>query len=87
MALAVEAAEIMELFQWLTEEQSRHPDKTMLKKIEKEIGDVQIYLTRLADKLGLSPVDAAVSKIKENKRKYPIKKAHGRATKYTDFRK
>ena len=87
MALAVEAAEIMELFQWLTEEQSRRPDKRTLKKIEKEIGDVQIYLLRLADQLGLSTLEAARSKLKENKKKYPVNKARGNAKKYTDFRK
>ncbi len=87
MALAVEAAEIMELFQWLTEEQSRNLDKRTLKKLEKEIGDVQNYLARLADQLDLSPIEAALSKIKENKKKYPVKKARGNAKKYTDFRK
>ena len=87
MALAVETAEIMELFQWLTEEQSRNLDKATLNKLEKEIGDVQIYLARLADQLGLSTVGAALSKIKENKKKYPVKKARGNAMKYTDFRK
>ncbi len=87
MALAVEAAEIMELFQWLTEEQSRNPDKKTLEKLKKEIGDVQIYLARLADQLGISPVEAAMAKIHENKKKYPIRKARGIATKYSDFKK
>jgi NTP pyrophosphatase (non-canonical NTP hydrolase) len=87
MALAVEAAEILELFQWLTEEQSRNLDKKTLKRLKKEIGDVQIYLARLADQLGFSPIEVAIAKIKENKRKYPVKKARGIATKYSDFRK
>jgi dCTP diphosphatase len=87
MALAVEAAEIMELFQWLTEEQSQNLDKKTLKRLKKEIGDVQIYLTRLADQLGISPVEAAIAKIHENRKKYPVKKARGSATKYSDFRK
>jgi NTP pyrophosphatase (non-canonical NTP hydrolase) len=87
MALAVEAAEIMEQFQWLTEEQSRNLDKKTLKRIKKEIGDVQIYLARLADQLGFSPVEAAIAKIKENRKKYPVKKARGVAIKYADFAK
>lgn len=87
MALAVEAAEIMELFQWLTEDQSRNLDKRTLKRLKREIGDVQIYLARLADQLGFSPVEAAMTKIRENKRKYPVKKARGIATKYSDFKK
>lgn len=87
MALAVEAAEIMELFQWLTEEESRRPDKKTLERLKKEIGDVQIYLTRLADQLGISPIEAAIAKMYENKKKYPIKRARGIATKYSDFKK
>jgi len=87
MALVVEAAEIMELFQWLTEEQSRNLDNKTLKRLKKEIGDVQIYLVRLADQLGISPVEAAIAKMRENKKKYPVMKAHGVATKYSDFRK
>jgi dCTP diphosphatase len=87
MALAVEAAEIMEQFQWLTEEQSRNLDKKTLKRIKKEIGDVQIYLARLADQLGFSPVEAAIVKLKENRKKYPVKKARGIATKYSDFKR
>ena len=85
MALAVEIAEILEHFQWLTQEESRHLDPEVLKKVREEIGDVQIYLARLADQLGISPLDAALEKLEINRQKYPPDKARGKATKSTDF--
>ncbi len=65
MALSVEVAEIVEHFQWLTEEQSRHLPPEKLAGVREEIGDVVIYLTELAEKLGIDPVEAAtiVSKL------------------------
>jgi len=85
MALAVEIAEIVEHFQWLTEEESRNLDPEVLKKVRAEIGDVQIYLARLADQLGISPIEAALEKLEINRQKYPPEKARGKATKSTDF--
>jgi NTP pyrophosphatase (non-canonical NTP hydrolase) len=85
MALAVEVAEILEHFQWLTEEQTRNLDPETLKKVREEIGDVQIYLARLADQLGIFPLDAALEKLEINRRKYPPDKARGKATKSTNF--
>jgi len=85
MALAVEVAEIIEHFQWLTEEQSRNLDPAVLKEVREEIGDVQIYLARLADQLGMSPLEAALEKLEANRIKYPPEKARGKATKSTDF--
>ena len=85
MALAVEIAEILEHFQWLTQEESRNPDPEVLKKVREEIGDVQIYLARLADQLGISPIEAALEKLEINRRKYPPEKARGKATKSTDI--
>jgi dCTP diphosphatase len=85
MALAVEVAEIIEHFQWLTQEQSRRLDPEVLNKVREEIGDVQIYLARLADQLGISPLEAALEKLEINRKKYPPDKARGKATKSTDF--
>jgi hypothetical protein len=56
-------AETLEHFQGLTEEQSRNLDQETLIKVRLEIGDVPIYLTRLADRLGPSPLDAALEKL------------------------
>ncbi len=81
MALAVEVAELMEHFQWLTEDQSRNLDKKKLEEVRDEIGDVQIYLARLADQLGIDPLYAANEKMKKNELKYPIEEAKAIANK------
>jgi dCTP diphosphatase len=83
MALVVEAGEIVEHFQWLTEQQSQNLPPEKLREIQEEIGDTLIYLTRLADKLGIDPVEAARDKVRKNAEKYPVEKAKGRADKYT----
>ena len=85
MALSVEIAEIVEHFQWLTEEQSNQlPDKT-LDRVEAELADSFLYLLRLADKLDIDLISAAHRKIEVNEKKYPVAKAKGNATKYTDL--
>lgn len=71
MALTVEAAELQEIFQWLTPEESSMPDEATLRRAEEEIGDVLIYLTTLADALGLDPMRAAKKKLQLNGIKYP----------------
>jgi len=85
MALAVEAAEILEIFQWRTEDQSRNLDSKTLNKVKEEISDTQIYLARLSDQLGFTPLEAALEKLKQNQKKYPLEKAKGSAKKYTEF--
>jgi NTP pyrophosphatase (non-canonical NTP hydrolase) len=85
MALAGEAGELLENFQWLTEEQSRHPSPETLAAAGEEIADVLLYLVRLSDKLGIDPVAAANAKMLANARKYPVHKARGNAKKYTEL--
>jgi len=85
MALSVEASEIVEHFQWLTEEESRNLPREKLAEVRQEIGDVMIYLAELADKLGVDPVEAARAKVEINKRKYPAALVRGKASKYTDY--
>ena len=85
MALSVEVAELVEHFQWLTEEQSYIDDPDKLDEIKQEIGDILIYLTRLADKLGIDPLMAAKDKIKINDKKYPVEKVKGSAMKHDGF--
>ena len=82
MALSVETAELMEHFQWLTPTQSTNLDSKTLEEVAQEIGDVLIYLTRLADVLGIDPLQAAFDKIEINALKYPVDKAKGNNTKY-----
>jgi dCTP diphosphatase len=86
MALSVEVAEIVEHFQWLTQEESRNLPPEKLAEVREEIGDVMIYLTELAEKLGLDPIEAAKNKLKINDQKYPAKLVKGKASKYTEYR-
>ncbi len=85
MALAVEAAELVENFQWLTEEQSRNLPPERLQAAREEIADVLIYLIRISDQLGVDPVAAAEEKMIANEKKYPVDKARGTARKYTEL--
>lgn len=86
MALSVEVAELVEIFQWsndggLTE--IKDPKKR--EKIEKEIADVFNYLVKLVDMLEMDLEKSSLEKIKENEEKYPIKKSKGRSVKYSEF--
>ena len=87
MALSVEVAEIVEHFQWLTEEQSKNLPSDKLGKVKTELADTLIYLIRLADKLEIDLHAAAQSKIEVNEQKYPVDKAKGNAKKYTELDK
>ena len=86
IALLVEAGELAEHFQWLTEEQSLRlaPDK--LAEVREEIGDVLIYLTNICDKLDIDPIKAAKDKLKKNEEKYPVSKVRSKAKKYTEYK-
>ena len=86
MALSVEVAEVVEHFQWLTEEQSKNLPPEKLAEIREEIGDAMIYLTELADKLGIDPVESAKAKIAINGQKYPADLVKGKAAKYTEYK-
>jgi dCTP diphosphatase len=85
MALSVEASEIVELFQWLTEEESERLGGDKLERLREEIGDVLIYLVNLADKFSIDPLEAARRKVDKNEEKYPARVVRGRADKYTDY--
>lgn len=81
MALIVEAAELVEHFQWLTEAQSRSLDAAKREQVEQEMADVFIYLTRLADQLGVDLLGAAERKMALNAQKYPADRVRGSAKK------
>ncbi len=71
MALSVEVAELVEHFQWLTESESSSPDALAIDELANEIADIQIYLTMLADKLGVNVEQAVDRKIAANALKHP----------------
>ena len=87
MALAAEAAELMEHFLWATPEASRSiaQDKVKRAKIAEEIADVVIYAVEFANVTGLDIAAAVEAKMAANAKKYPVEKARGRADKYTDL--
>jgi dCTP diphosphatase len=85
MALSVEAGELLETFQWLTEEQSRSLAPEALAAASDEVADVLLYLIRLSDQLGIDPIAAADRKLLANAKKYPADKARGSSKKYTEI--
>ena len=85
MALSVESAELVEIFQWLTEAQSHDLPTEARAAAGEEIADVLLYLVRIADKLGIDPVAEARRKLAANERKYPAEKARGNSKKYTEL--
>jgi dCTP diphosphatase len=84
-ALSVEAAELLECFQWLTEDQSRKLTPPQQQQVREEMADVLNYLVRLADKLDVDLLEAAREKIDKNTAKYPADKARGSIRKYTEL--
>ena len=85
MALSVEAAELVEEFQWLTEAQSKALDAERHERVRLELADVFIYLLRIADKLGVDLLQAADDKITLNEQKYPADRVRGDSRKYDDY--
>ena len=85
MAISVEAAELMEHFQWLTQEESKNLDRKTREKVKQEIADVLVYLVRLADQVGVDPVQAAEEKISLNEARYPEDQVKGSAKKYNEY--
>jgi NTP pyrophosphatase (non-canonical NTP hydrolase) len=85
MALSVEAAELVEEFQWLTEQQSRELDAERRERVRLELADVFIYLLRLAHTLDVDLLRAADDKIALNERKYPADRVRGDSRKYTEY--
>jgi dCTP diphosphatase len=84
-ALSVEAAELLEIFQWLTEEQSRNMPAEKKARVAAELADVMLYTLQLADKLGIDLLKAARDKLIVNESKYPVDLAKGRSDKYTEL--
>ena len=82
VGLSVEASEIREHFQWLSEDESADLSKDKKEAVRLELADVFIYLIRLADTLGLDLIAAARDKLAVNAEKYPVEKAKGSAIKY-----
>lgn len=85
MSIAIEAAELMEHFQWLTVEQSRTLAPEALAEIGEELADIVIYSLSMANALKLDLADTVQAKMEKNIRKYPSERVRGKAHKYTYY--
>jgi NTP pyrophosphatase (non-canonical NTP hydrolase) len=85
IALSVEAAELLEHFQWIPDAESSTVAPDQKARIREEVADVLLYLVRLADKLEIDLLAAASDKIRLNAEKYPVEKARGSSKKYTEL--
>ena len=87
MALAGEAGELVEVFQWLSEEQSKAilKDDQKAGAVRHELADILNYAIRLADVLGIDLNEALWEKFRLNEKRYPVELSKGTAKKYTEF--
>jgi dCTP diphosphatase len=84
-ALTVEAAELLEHFQWLKDGSAAELPSEKFERVREELADVLLYLIRLADKLDVDLASAARDKLEVNARKYPVEKVRGSSKKYTEY--
>ena len=85
MAMIVEAAELVEHFQWLTQQESAALDVQKKSAVADELADGLVYLVCLADRLEINLEEAVLLKMEKNRAKYPVEKARGNARKYSEF--
>lgn len=85
MAMIVEAGEVVEHFQWMTEQESKHLDTEKKEQVGQELSDTFVYLLRIAEVCGIDLIEAANKKIDLNAEKYPIEKVKGSNAKYTEY--
>jgi len=85
MSIAIEAAELMEHFQWLTVEQSQQLDQAAQLEIGEELADIVIYSLSLANTLKIELAETVLAKLAKNIRKYPKEQVQGKAHKYTYY--
>ena len=86
MALIAEAAELVEHFQWLTQEDSKNLSMEKLEEVRMEMADIQIYLLRMAERLGVDLVAAAQEKMAINEQRFPVEKVKGDARRAEEYK-
>lgn len=84
-SIVIEAAELLEIFQWKNMEQSKEAAHQQHEEISDEIADIAIYLIGLAETLDMDLIDCIERKIAKNAAKYPVEKAKGNSNKYTEI--
>ncbi|MCG7899314.1 MAG: nucleotide pyrophosphohydrolase [Candidatus Thiodiazotropha lotti] len=85
MAMIAECAELVEHFQWMTEEQSMNLSADKHQQVAMEMADILIYLIRCAERLDIDLVDAAERKIAINEARYPAEKVRGDARRADEY--
>lgn len=85
ISIIIEASELLEHFQWKTKKEVDEHIKNNKSRIEAEIADIGLYPFELSDNLQIDLLSAIEKKIKENEKKYPVKKAKGNARKYNEL--
>ncbi len=85
ISISIEAAELLEHFQWKDKLEVDKKVKEDKNKIEEEMADIYIYLLEMSDNLGIDLIEAAKKKMAKNEIKYPVEKAKGNAKKYTEL--
>ena len=85
MAMIVEAAELVEQFQWDTPQESQHLTSEKREAVAHELADTFVYLLRIAEVLEIDLIDATNKKIDLNALKYPVEKVKGSNAKYTEY--
>ena len=82
MAIGSETGELLEIFQWMADNDSKSPDEKTLNLIKEELSDIMIYCLRTCDLLNIDPIESMNNKIDINAEKYPIDESYGNAVKY-----
>lgn len=85
MALSGEAGELIEHFQWLTEQQSYGLDAEKKQEVALEMADIFIYLFRLAERLDINLIEKVYEKVEINEKRYPVEQVKGSAKKYNEY--
>jgi dCTP diphosphatase len=85
MAMIVEAAELVEQFQWDTPQESQQLTSEKREAVSHELADTFVYLLRIAEVLQIDLIEATNRKIELNAKKYPVEKARGSNAKYTEY--
>ena len=85
MDLASEVGELLDLFRWMLEEESYHPDPKTLEEIRDEAADIFKAILYFSHKLNIDPIEAAYQKLEKMKKKYPVALCRGKSLKYTAY--
>ncbi|HCZ07475.1 MAG: hypothetical protein PWP37_957 [Thermotogota bacterium] len=87
MSIAIEAAELMEIFQWVNSNDSLDKAREQEHRVREEVADILLYLLSLADTLQIDLRNACLEKLDLNEKRYPVAESYGRALKYTELKK